>query len=1259
MAAASFKRFKTAGIAGFLATLSCCPLPGTAQSPPQTGPQTENRFPPLSLREGFRATLFACDPLVEYPSVIALGPRPGTLFVAYDYMTGLGKEIVKRDEIRIVEDTDDDGYADTSSLYAGGFNSIQGLAFYRGTVYAMHAPFLTALRDTDGDGAADERRDLASGLGLPPEENDVRLHCANGVTAGHDGWLYLALGDHGCDVPRPGGGRVVLEGGGILRCRFDGSDLHIFATGTRNIYDIALDEELNVFLRDNENDGGAYKNRVYHSFHGADHGYPYHYYERPDEAMAPLADVGLGSSAGGVCYLETGFPPPYRGNLFFCEWGRSLVRYERRRDGSHFAPMEEFEFAAGAESDRYPFKPTDVIVDRDGSLLVADWADGQRPMRGRARIYRIRHGQEEEPAAPFTETKDRTLDGWITALNSKSYYARGEAQAALEALGPRGLEALDSAIKAGNLDVMGRLHAVWIVALTAGPDGLPRLLDFAENDAEPRVRAQAIRAIADVAAFSSSEIHLRLAESLAALARPGQDPRVVLEIVIALGRLQWPGLPGWMAENLERYASDQAIRHAAMQSLRRSGNRPAVLELLDRPGADPVRAVTLRAMAGQAENILAEGLIARLQTESSPVRRREYADALARIHRKPGPWVYWTYRPPPRPANTVSWESTASIARALEDALADSDLETRAFILEQMQRERISLPVDRLARWLEEDRDENRVRLILGSLREKPANEVRSVLERIVLDQKRAMPNRLEAFEIFAENLDSVDSLDLRKFAGALEDGPVLARVIREWGEAPELDDPSIFFEKLKSPSTEVRASAIAVLGKHRVRGAEESVRRLLDDPDPALRLAAATAAGRLPAPSAAGRLLDLAENDPDPALRCEILEALRVLGDSRAVPLALRSLEHRDTQLAAVNFLAAMDAGKYAARISDAASRNPSTSVLDAAARALARWERSGDAPELRREIARFQGLSGHLARWKVSPPLDAAAARAAVAEITGADAADVDAPLPPWRDILATGADSAAKTPRPKESLAGAIWLCVTDIAMEKETPVQFLASANGPLRVWINGEIVRQSQSRDGYQPNAERFSATLARGTNRVLLEIESEQELRFQARFRRRSTTAAQEQLMQAALTGRGNAARGHQLFFDPAKSQCILCHRLGEEGGRIGPDLSGVGGRFSRIYIIESILTPSSNITPGFQTVSMTLRDGLTAFGVKVDETDTTVTIGDVRGMNELIGKKDIIDIIEPPVSLMPPGLENLLTQQEFVDLVAFLISQK
>src|SRR5215212_4851730 len=155
-----------------------CVIARAADQPPQTGPATESRFPPLKVPPGFKATLFACDPLIEYPSVISIGPRPGAIFVAVDYMTGLGTEITRRSEVRLVEDTNGDGYADKATVFADGLNSIMGLAWHDSTLYVMHAPFLTALRDTKETGRADQRTDLVTGLGLTPEENPVRLHCA-------------------------------------------------------------------------------------------------------------------------------------------------------------------------------------------------------------------------------------------------------------------------------------------------------------------------------------------------------------------------------------------------------------------------------------------------------------------------------------------------------------------------------------------------------------------------------------------------------------------------------------------------------------------------------------------------------------------------------------------------------------------------------------------------------------------------------------------------------------------------------------------------------------------------------------------------------------------------------------------------------------------------------------------------------------------------------------------------------------------------
>src|SRR5581483_5379007 len=380
--------------------------------------------------------------------------------------------------------------------------------------------------------------------------------------------------------------------------------------------DVALDAGLDVFVRDNENDGGTYMVRVYHSFHGADHGYPYLYEEHPDEALPPLADLGLGSSAGGVCYLERQFPPEYRGNLFFCEWGRSVVRYRPRRAGSSFAPLREFPFAAGAAADPYGFKPTDLVVQRDGTLMVADWADGQRPKRGRGRIYQLAH-----TGASPTDSK--------RGLDSESYYERWEAQEALERQGPDAVRAAMRAVGA-----RGRLHAVWALAHVGGAAVIDDLLRLARLDPEPTVRAQAVRALADLTDPALAG-HQTVDPGRLAEIGEGPDLEVRREVIIALGRLRWPGTARWLRQHLG--TPDAALAHAAQQALRRAGNWPALLELLDAP----LRSVALRALAEQYEPELVDGLIARLRTDAAAERRQEYAEALARVYNKPGPWVYW------------------------------------------------------------------------------------------------------------------------------------------------------------------------------------------------------------------------------------------------------------------------------------------------------------------------------------------------------------------------------------------------------------------------------------------------------------------------------------------------------------------------------------------------------------------------------------------------------------------------------------------
>jgi len=1181
--------------------------PALAADPIPTGPETEKRFPPLVVPAGFKATLYACDPLIEYPSAIAVGPpeKPGSAFVAIDYMTGLGTEIVRRDEIRLIEDANRDGYADKATVYADGFNSIMGLTFHQGTVYVMHSPFLTALRDTDGDGRADERRDLLKGLGLPPEENPVRLHCANGIVMGHDGWLYLALGDHGCDVPRPEGDRLVHHGGAILRCRADGRELHVFASGLRNIYDVALDDELNVFVRDNENDGGDYKLRLCHSFFGADHGYPYLYYERPAEALPPLADLGLGSSAGGVCYLETQFPAEYRGSLFFCEWGRAVVRsHPVRSEAFGFKPLTETQFAAGADNDPYGFEPTDVVVDRDGSLLVADWCDGQRPKRGRGRIYRIASVVGTGAPARRVGVPSLTSDP-ILQLGSESYYERCAAQEKIAAQGDAGVEAMLKALNEYvRLNAHARMHAVWILARAKSPAAQEKLWELADRDVDRRVQVQAIRALADHPA-AGKETAQRLARLLPRRGmRFGPDPGffVADEIIIAVGRLGWEGAPQWLAEWLPASSQSAAsppgnyspsyLGHAIQQTLRRSRNWPEVVKLLDLQACG-LRDAALGAVANQWSTEVADGVIARLKDER-PARRNEYADALARVHQRPGLWTYWGYRPPPRPANSVRWERTEQIEQVLNGLLLDPDSSVRLAVLRHMQRERVPAKLDSLATWLATEREAEAAATLLAALRDQPNEKLRPILAQVVADRGHTAANRATAIGLLSR-------------AGSLPAADLLP---------------------------------------------------LFGDEAPLVRAAAATAAGKLQIREALTPLLRLA-TDADPQLRRASLDALRQLKEPRVVPLAARALADRTTQLTALLCLAELGGPEQSAAVIDLARADPGDAVTLQVVGMLAGWSSraklaADERTKLRRAAEQLQGQSGLLAWWQVAGPLSADEANSLRERLL---AAPQDAKIDPaqWKSQVAASPDArvspAGKSP--------GVWLATADFDAAQAGPAQILASASGKFQVWLNGQFLYRRDEPRAFQPDSDRLEAELAAGRNRLVLQLDGAADPAvFQVRFRRKSAAADLERLMQAALTRKGDPARGREVFFSK-EAQCSKCHRVGDAGERIGPELTGLGGRFSKIHIIESILEPSRTVTPGFQSFIVRLLDGRVLSGVRVAETRDALTIADQQGQKHVLPIAEI-DVQQPAAkSTMPDNLAQQLSQSQFLDLIAFLTAQR
>jgi putative heme-binding domain-containing protein len=458
-----------------------------------------------------------------------------------------------------------------------------------------------------------------------------------------------------------------------------------------------------------------------------------------------------------------------------------------------------------------------------------------------------------------------------------------------------------------------------------------------------------------------------------------------------------------------------------------------------------------------------------------------------------------------------------------------------------------------------------------------------------------------------------------------------------------------------------VRAAAIEGLAQLQVTEANDSLRDFLDDKDPRVRLAAVSATGRLQIQSARDSLLKIAQG-AEADLRRASLDTLRLLKEPRAVPLAVAALKDRDTQVAALRCLGELGGPSQMKAVLELGLRDPSAEVLPPIVHLLTTW--ADGLPRAEQQafdnaIAELQGGSGALQRWKIKGPLSTAAASALISQVASPSqiAAGSDGAMQDWQIIFAAGADSRVSMAPGKSG--DTVWLAFTDFHASEPAAVQFLASSRGKFAIWLNGQIVLQRDQTNAFALDADRFEEVLRQGANRLLVQVNSTEGAEFQARFRRKSTTAEHEQLTQSALSRSGSVERGRKLFFDIEKSQCLKCHRMAGQGEPIGPELTGIGNRFSRIHIIESILEPNRTIAPSYQTVEFILKDGRELSGVLIAAQNGMFTLADNQGRRQEFARSDLSEQRTRSVSVMPEGLENGLTTEEFIDLVAFLVSQK
>lgn len=578
----------------------------------------------IKIQPGLKLDLWAAEPLLANPVAFCLDER-GRVYVAETYRQSKGVEdnrghghwldddlaamtvedrlayfwkhlgdktwnyTKEQDLIRLVEDRDGDGKADTSTIFADGFNAVlegtgAGVLARGGNVWYTDIPHLWLLRDEDGDGKADVRKPLLAGFGVRVA---FRGHDMHGLTFGPDGRLYFSIGDRGFNVTTLEGKRLVYpDQGAVLRCNPDGTELEVFATGLRNPQELAFDDFGNLFTGDNNSDSGD-KARWVYLVDGGESGWrmSYQYLSdrgpwnreklwhpqhegQPAYIVPPIINIADGPS-GLTHYPGIGLPEKYKDHFFLADFrggfANSGIRsFAVKPKGASFELVYSHEFL-------WSMLATDVDFGPDGAMYVADWVETWEGA-GKGRIYRLTDpASADNPAVKqaallikegFTQ---RSNDELATLLAHPSSKVRLEAQFQLAERGPAAVELLTSvATKGANR--LARLHAIWgLGQIGRKQKTILQTVVPLLADADSEVRANSAKVIGE-AGFDQA------AEKLAALLKDA-EPRVRFLATLAYSRMGRAGRIAPVLELLRENAdADPYLRHAAVMALARLPN---------------------------------------------------------------------------------------------------------------------------------------------------------------------------------------------------------------------------------------------------------------------------------------------------------------------------------------------------------------------------------------------------------------------------------------------------------------------------------------------------------------------------------------------------------------------------------------------------------------------------------------------------------------------------------------------------------------
>lgn len=862
----------------------------------------------------WKLEVVAAAPQIRHPSVVCTAPD-GRVFVAEDPMDisapsanlALGRILCFHPDGRI-------------TVFAEKLYAVFGMQYLEGQLFVLHNPKFSVFRDDQGVGR--DRRDLIESTNPNPWALDWNDHVPANFRLAMDGYFYVAVGDKGVfgAVGRDGQ-RVDLHGGGILRLRPDGTELEVYSTGVRNILDVALNAEDEIFTYDNT-DEQQWMSRLTHTVEGGFYGYPYDFIPRRPYTLWMMADYGGGAATGTLAYNEDALPSEYRGNLFLADFGkRQILRVHVQRAGASYQAVTRQDVFSAVPGD---FRPVGIALAPDGlSFYICDW--NHADTKDKVEVGRLlkltftgRSQATRKPdwhlAAALGQESNATLPQLIETLSHPAQSVRLTAQRQIvqrfqSSSTARAGEGIDAPKRPDPRDAVrlcaellsnsaampqARWHALWTLdGIDGGVAGRSAILR-AVTDADASVRRQATRQL--------GTRRVKEAAALLVQALKDSDASVRFQAATTLGRMGGASAVVPLRAALED--KDEFSRYAAFTALNRIGRHDpsawrAIVQGLesDRPA---IREGTRFALRDTYQEPLVAALAGVARDFAKPAATRsEAVRLLAELHSQTPAWKgeWWAYHPvnAPPPVKNVKWAGTPAIASVLREAIEDSDTAVRRAAVDGLSAAKESSAAAKLREIFRGETDHEMRRSLLLAFAALKDGEARNLVASVFADLNKNL-------SVLGEAIGAAEAIGGDELAGAL------AQFLNAPSAQPALRLKAIdALGRMKSPlgveplsvcarppDAQLRDAAIAALAKIGHETAFLALVKLLDEPSAEIRRSAIQALGGLKAKSTLPYLLEAFD---DPATRAPAIDALAQLPDLSALDAYLAGLAGRNAQ--------------------------------------------------------------------------------------------------------------------------------------------------------------------------------------------------------------------------------------------------------------------------------------------------------------------------------------------------------------------------